>query len=192
VALPSAPPWFSPAPAVESFFTELFPVEICVPSKIGKHLVYLCVSFRCYFRRWSVFFPVLFPVQMWFSSEVGKHLICLYVSFWCCFRRWSVSGGGVFLSGIVSGSDLVFVGGWKTPPQFPTWLIDGWCLLVGMEVLCSFGGVVFVSCSWRSTSVGVFLFLVSDCWSLETEVVTWRRMMSLLFGSEVMVDGVWR
>jgi hypothetical protein len=65
-------------------------------------------------------------------------------------------------------------------------------LLVGMEVLCSFGGVVFVSCSWRSTSVGVFLFLVSDCWSLETEVVTWRRMMSLLFGSEVMVDGVWR
>jgi hypothetical protein len=46
----------------------------------------------------------------------------------------AVFGGGMFLSGIVSGSDLVFVGGWKTPPQFPTWLIDGWCLLVGMEM----------------------------------------------------------
>jgi hypothetical protein len=39
--------------------------------------------------------------------------------------------------------------------------------------------------------VGVFLILISGCWSLETEVVTWRRLMSLMFGGEVMADGVW-
>jgi hypothetical protein len=39
--------------------------------------------------------------------------------------------------------------------------------------------------------VTVFLFLVFGCWSLGTKVVMWRRVMSLLFGGEVMVDGIW-
>jgi hypothetical protein len=38
----------------------------------------------------------------------------------------------VFLSGtVVSGSDLVFIGGWKASYPFPTWLVDGWVLFGG-------------------------------------------------------------
>jgi hypothetical protein len=61
----------------------------------------------------------------------------------------------------------------------------------------SSGGVLvglLSPCSWRSTSVGVFLFSVYGGWSLETKVVMWRLVMSLLFRGEVivMVFGVWK
>jgi hypothetical protein len=56
-----------------------------------------------------------------------------------------------------------------------------------------FGGVV-VSMFLEKYLRGVFLFLVYGGWSLETKVVTWRLVMSLLFRGEVivMVFGVWK
>jgi hypothetical protein len=104
------------------------------------------------------FFPVLFPVQIWFSSEVGKHLLS--------FQHGSLMGG-------------VCWWGWR------------WRSCVFFAPVGESSGGVLVGllspCSWRSTSVGVFLFSVYGGWSLETKVVMWRLVMSLLFRGEVIV-----